>query len=105
MTMTPRRVSASLLAAVMFCSCALAQDNAPSPVPARPLPLAQSLVGEVPPPAPGPIPAATPAPGPELTLETCIARALQKNFDLAIERYNPQIAKDSIDVARAGYEP
>ena len=105
MTMTLRRVFASLLAAVMFCSCALAQDNAPSPVLTRPLPMAQSLVGEVPTPPPGPIPAATPAPGPELSLETCIARALQKNFDLEIERYNPQIAKDAIDVAGAGYEP
>jgi outer membrane protein TolC len=42
---------------------------------------------------------------PELTLEQCIARALQRNFDLEIGRYNPQIAKDSIDVAKDGYRP
>ena len=41
----------------------------------------------------------------ELTLEQCIARALQKNFDLEAQRYNPQIAQDSIDVARDGYQP
>lgn len=45
-----------------------------------------------------------PAPA-ELTLEQCIARALQRNFDLEISRYAPEIAKDSIDVAKGGYEP
>lgn len=42
---------------------------------------------------------------PELTLEQCIARALQRNFDLEIGRYAPQIAADSILVAQGGYEP
>ncbi len=42
---------------------------------------------------------------PELTLQECITRALNKNFDLEIGRYNPQIAKEGIDVAGAGYEP
>ena len=41
----------------------------------------------------------------ELTLEQCIARALQKNFDLEAQRFSPQIAQDSIDVARDGYQP
>jgi outer membrane protein TolC len=41
----------------------------------------------------------------ELTLQQCITRALAKNFDLEIQRYSPQIAKESIDVARAGYQP
>ncbi len=95
MIKTPRRVCASLLAAVMFCSCALAQDNAPSPAPTSTRLLAQGPAGEVPP----------PSPQPELTLEECIARALQKNFDLEIERFNPQIAKHSIAAAGAGYEP
>jgi outer membrane protein TolC len=86
MTMLLRRLSASLLAALLFCSCALAQDNAPAPAPAS---------AAVPP----------PAPGPELTLETCINRALLKNFDLEIGRYNPQIAQDAIAVAGAAFEP
>lgn len=48
----------------------------------------------------------TPPPAtPPLTLEECIARALKKNFDLEIGRYNPVIAKDDIDVARGIYEP
>jgi outer membrane protein len=41
----------------------------------------------------------------ELTLEQCIARALQRNFDLEIGRYAPQIAEDAILVAKGGYEP
>ena len=51
-----------------------------------------------------PVPAAA-NPAPELTLAQCIARALQNNFSLEVGRYNPQIAKDGIDVAGAGYEP
>ncbi|MFZ5493869.1 MAG: TolC family protein [Verrucomicrobiota bacterium] len=41
---------------------------------------------------------------PELTLEQCIARALQRNFDLEIGRYAPEIARDAITVAKGGYE-
>jgi outer membrane protein len=41
---------------------------------------------------------------PELTLEQCIARALQRNFDLEIGRYAPQIAGDSILVAKGAFE-
>jgi len=41
----------------------------------------------------------------ELTLDQCIARALQRNFDLEIGRYAPLIAEDSIAVAKGGYEP
>ena len=75
MTMTHHRLSTLLLSAIVASSVAIAQDNAPAPA------------------------------TPELTLAQCIARALQKNFDLEIGRYNPQIAKDSIDVARGGYDP
>ena len=54
-------------------------------------------------PAPAAAPAATP--DAELSLEACIARALQKNFDLEIGRYNPQIAKEDITVSKGAYEP
>jgi outer membrane protein TolC len=86
MTMIPRRLAALLLPALLACSPAIAQNGTP--------------VGDVPPPAAGPIPSE-----PTLTLEQCIARALQKNFSLEIGRFNPQIAKDSIDVASGGYSP
>jgi len=49
--------------------------------------------------------AAPVAPAPELTLEQCVARALARNFDLEIQRFSPQIAKDAIDVARDGFQP
>lgn len=82
MIMIPRRLTATTLAVTFACSVALAQDSAP------------------------PSPTATPAPvGPELTLEQCIQRAIQKNFDVETGRYNPQIAKDSIEVAKGAYQP
>ncbi len=78
----PRRLTATALALV-FASSALAQDSVPSSVPS-----------------------VSPSPGTsELTLEQCIARALLKNFDLEISRYAPQIAADSILVAKGAYEP
>ncbi|HWA25412.1 MAG TPA: TolC family protein [Lacunisphaera sp.] len=54
-------------------------------------------------PATAPAPATTAAP--ELTLQECINRALAKNFSLEIGRFAPQIAKDSILVAKGAYEP
>jgi outer membrane protein len=48
----------------------------------------------------------TPPPAtPPLTLEECIRRALQRNFSLEVGRYNPDIAKDSIEVVKGPYEP
>jgi outer membrane protein len=75
MIMTLRRFTSALLAATLACSTALAQATPPAPA------------------------------GPELTLEQCIARALERNFTLEIGRYAPAIAKDSIEIAQAGYQP
>jgi outer membrane protein len=83
MIMLPRRFAAASLAALFACSSALAQDSVPTSVPGAP---------------------AAPA-GPELTLEQCIARALQRNFDLEIGRYSPEIARDSIVAAKGAYQP
>ena len=47
-----------------------------------------------------PAPAAAP-----LTLQECVQRALQHGFDLEIQRYNPAMAKDAVDVARGGFYP
>ncbi len=83
MIMIPRRLTSASLAALLACSVAFAQDSVPTSVPG-----------------------ATTAPaGPELTLEQCIARALQRNFDLEIGRYAPAIAKDGIEVAKGAYQP
>ncbi len=42
---------------------------------------------------------------PTLTLEECIARALQKNFDLKIENFSTEIALESLNIAEADFEP
>lgn len=102
MTMPSRLLSALLLSALLCHTRTVAQENLPSPIPDRSPTLAPNLVGDVPPP---PARELAPPAQPELTLQQCIARALQKNFDLEIGRYNPQIAQDSIAIAQAGYDP
>lgn len=42
---------------------------------------------------------------PTLTLEDCIARALKKNFDLQIETFSTDIARESFNAANAAFEP
>lgn len=50
---------------------------------------------------------ATPPPlqAPTLTVEECIARALQKNFDLEINAFDTTIAREALEVAEADFEP
>jgi len=99
-----------LFAVLAACAVAVAQDSTLAPAQPMVPPTASAPVGEVPPPqeklpAPvNPISASAPA-QPELTLDECIARALKKNFDLEIARYNPAIAEDAIQVAKAGLDP
>ncbi|MFA6287406.1 MAG: TolC family protein [Opitutaceae bacterium] len=40
-----------------------------------------------------------------LTLQECVDRALNKNFDLQIQRFSTQNARDSVISADAGYDP
>lgn len=40
-----------------------------------------------------------------LSLEDCIQLALERNLDLRIARYNPEIARSNLRLARARYEP
>ena len=42
---------------------------------------------------------------PALSLEECVARALGKNFDLQIQQFATQNAKDAITIAGAVYDP
>ncbi|HVT74353.1 MAG TPA: TolC family protein [Lacunisphaera sp.] len=90
------RLPALMIAILAVCAGASAQETPP-----REAPPAASAGAAAAPAAPAP---AAPA-QPELTLEECINRALKKNFDLEIGRYNPQIAQDAITVAGANYEP
>lgn len=45
------------------------------------------------------------APAPALPIEEAIQRALRRNFTLEAGRFNPQIAKDQIDIAQGTYLP
>src|SRR5471030_514786 len=47
---------------------------------------------------------AAPAPAP-LTLEDCIARAMKRNFDLQIQNFSTDIAKENLNIAKAGFDP
>lgn len=40
-----------------------------------------------------------------LSLQDCFAAALEHNFDVRIERYNPQISQFSLSAAYGGYDP
>src|ERR1051326_2666328 len=40
-----------------------------------------------------------------LSLEECIARALQKNFDLKIQGYSTDLARESLTIAKADFDP
>jgi outer membrane protein TolC len=40
-----------------------------------------------------------------LTLEECIARAMKKNFDLQIQSFSTEIAKENLNIAKAGFDP
>lgn len=40
-----------------------------------------------------------------LSLQDCIAGALKHNFDVQVERYNPQISLYGLNAAYAGYDP
>jgi outer membrane protein TolC len=53
-----------------------------------------------------PAPAAVESQAPHaLTLEECVARAMKRNFDLQIQTFTTENAKESLKVARADYDP
>ena len=80
------RVTALLSLSALFLGPAFAQNPVPAPVA---------------PAAPG-----APAPaGPALTLEECIALAMKKNFDLQIQGFTTQIARENVIVATSDFLP
>jgi outer membrane protein len=70
---------------------ALAQEPPVSPAAAAPVV------------TPSPAPAAPSAPA--LTLEECVARALEKNFNLQLQQFSTQIARDQVFIADATFDP
>lgn len=51
------------------------------------------------------VPLSTPGPTVELTLEEAIARALERNLDVAVERLNPESQELALARVRAAYRP
>ncbi len=47
----------------------------------------------------------TVAPGPKLTLDECIAQALEQNFSLQIQRYSSDTAAAAVAIADSDYDP
>ncbi|HXB01626.1 MAG TPA: TolC family protein [Opitutaceae bacterium] len=43
--------------------------------------------------------------GPPLTLDECVAQALGKNFNVRIQKFSTEQAKDSVIIAKADYDP
>jgi outer membrane protein len=80
-----------------------------------------AIFSSVPPPSNTPLPSAAPAsmsvqvsPAAAgtnavttraMSLQDCIQKALQQNFDVQIQRYNPQIALYDLHAAYSGYDP
>lgn len=52
-----------------------------------------------------PAASAADATGPELTLEDCIARALEKNFTLRIQSFDAANARETLTASEAGFDP
>ncbi|HEU5079643.1 MAG TPA: TolC family protein [Opitutaceae bacterium] len=71
--------------------------------PAGTAPVAPSVVNAPTQSDAAPVPA--PPPGPTLTLDECIARALDKNFDLRIQHFGTDTAKEDVTIAKADFDP
>src|ERR1051325_696474 len=83
-----RFTARALLLAASLTAIVHTQDAAPSPSP-TPVPEATQPVNSAPP----------------LTLEECIARVLRKNFDLQIQGYSTDLARESLTIAKADFDP
>jgi outer membrane protein len=97
MTRFERFSSCAVLAAALAVP-SLAQE--PSPSPTAPPP------GEVRA-YPLPLPSASPdtRPALELSLQDAVARALENNTNIAVEKINPQISEENLKLAKGYYEP
>jgi outer membrane protein len=90
----------AFVATAPFCTYAQIEPEAPA--------TASSAPAATPPSTPTPAlpaPATPSAPVSILTLEECIRRALGKNFDLQIQGFGTESAKDSLVIARAAFDP
>ncbi|PTY00319.1 TolC family protein [Opitutus sp. ER46] len=89
----------ALLALTLLSAAALRAQETPAAPAAAVQPSAQEqtlMQQTTPPPSPG---------GAPLTLEECIALAMKKNFDLQIQGYTVEQARETLNVARADFTP
>jgi outer membrane protein TolC len=103
---------ATLLLAAACAATPHAQAQAPAPAAppsaavdagktSAPLPPQSSLsLSNIPSPAPAVDPSLPP-----LTLDQCVAMALDKNFDLRIQRHTTESSKDALEITKAEYDP
>lgn len=83
-------------------------ETAPSVTPAAPS--ASSTEPKVEPGTPPPAQQASPtvqpnSQGPVISLEECVARALDKNFDLRIQHFTTESAKETLNIAKGTFDP
>jgi outer membrane protein len=86
------------VAALALATAAQAQEPSPTPPPAEPAPLAY------PSPAPLPVPEDT-RPVLSLSLQEAVARTLEHNIDIAVQRYDPQDAAEAVRQLKGFYDP
>ena len=97
MTRFERLSSCAALAMALSAAPTFAQEPSPSPT---------APPAEIP-----AYPSALPSPGPdtrpvlELSLQDAVARALENNVNIAVERINPQIDAENLKLAEGVYEP
>ena len=84
------RPLARALLALGLAASAGAQSPAVAPVPATPAPAGADPVN---------------VPGRPLSLEECIALAMKKNFDLQIQGYNTQVARENLIIQESAFLP
>jgi outer membrane protein TolC len=84
----PRLSACTLLALFLIVTGALAAEDpaAPAPPPGKPANAATKSL-------------------PALTLDECVAQALDKNFNVQIQKFSTQQARDSVIIAQSGYDP
>ncbi|MDR0901540.1 MAG: TolC family protein, partial [Opitutaceae bacterium] len=99
------RLASLLLAATCAAAPALQAQSPAATAPGKrvtaPLPPQSSLsMANIPSPAPVVDPALPP-----LGLAQCVAMALDKNFDLRIQRHTAENSKDALEITKAEYDP
>src|SRR5262245_6661877 len=89
------RYSTCAVLALALAAPGVAQEPSPAPT------------AQTPPAYPAPLPSASPDTRPvlELSLQDAVARALENNTNIAVEKINPQISEESLKLAKGYYEP